>query len=795
MNDDKRFSRREVLVGVAATGVAGYSLGATTVPVAPVLTLSAGFAPKGKYIFQQPLLFQRAHARTVSHTYVNGLGQTITVDANLSTFDGLTGAGAHWMGSTRSLLCAASRRPWANAGGDWLDSNGTAQGNVPFSSSATLAGGSAAGSTNIDVTNAVKWIWSKQHWCAFFLRTNSSGSTQFIGALNPSQQPGKLTVQYSDGQSDVFDCWYTASLRGSTAYTNAQEPLIDFDSSTPALLEFYRASVPDERISTNGKTPVSATLALARQAVSGSNLRIDVYVVNPLVPQSVDPRAGLAAAYTLDSGINANAAVAASLCVTDTDAMGNALDEARSGNAYNPWLPNSNPYGNRSEATFDPNLWTATPGQGDFANVPAPTEAQRNAMYPRRVQTAAGTKLVGNVSRKQGKATQDAIRLVHGNDTLARARGFSPLAPGLGALEFMYGGGDVLNGQSTLMSQTLNTECDLDLLFKEQHIGRVVDGYLRMYVLLGDGWDASDNGNSHQFYAPSGNPSDMGKYPEQLGVDPQTANWRRLDRTGKFPGGIQQVTSGHTAYRRYSDPLRTGSTAQVTDLTGGGYSSTSGIHGYQGRWMFWQGYYKPGTPGPAVGGMALGMEFYDFNGGSGSSIPSQNYIGQNWDASWQSFATHYGGLGFLYPRKWYCVEMRWKMNTLKPYALPAAGTHWLEGGHNVDGFVEWWVDGIPAAKTPLFAHRSSAAIVDWALQNQAGVPFDTTAGSPDRFRGISNVPPDLFMGAASAVFNCYYGGRTFNESNKFVYINGIVCSNGQYIGPMAGVSRANGGLG
>jgi hypothetical protein len=287
----------------------------------------------------------------------------------------------------------------------------------------------------------------------------------------------------------------------------------------------------------------------------------------------------------------------------------------------------------------------------------------------------------------------------------------------------------------------------------------------------------------------------LASIPKNLVLTNQT-RWRRLDRTGKFIGGIQQVSSS-VAYRKYVDPLRTSSQQQETQIGGGAYSSTSGIYGYQGRWMFRQGYYKPGTPGPAVGGMVLGVELYDFNGanqGSSPIIPSQRDVG-GWDATWRSYATHSGGLGFLYPRKWYCVEMRWHMNSTKPYVLPPEGTHFLEGGHNVDGFIEWWVDGIPAAKSPLFAHRSSAAIVDWALQNSAGVPFDTERGGAARLRGMTNVPPELFMGAASAVFNFYYGGRTFNDSNKFVYINGIVCSSGTYIGPMAGVSRDNGGLG
>lgn len=795
-------SRRTVVVGLTATacsgvvstlGDAGIDAGVDDAGLPDAgASPDGGTAPQAKYLFQHALLFQRAHARAIQHTYTNSLGEVITVPGNVATFDGSTTSGSGWAGSTTELLCAASRRPWLHPGGDWVDAQGTSQGDSPFASSSVLTGPS--GSALIDVTAAVQWIFAHRHWCAFFIRLRGSGGAQMPGVLNPSKSPASLEFTNEQGQVERLDCWYTASLRSSTSYTNAQDDDIDLASGTPGLLEFFRAAAPTVRVSTVGTPPVKATLQIPYSALAGIDVRFEVYVVDPPVPTDLTPLAGLAAAYALDEGLMSHPSVAAALKVTDSDTNADVIDEKRSGTSAEPWVPDSVPYGVHSEATMDPYLFTATPGQGDFAQVPVPTEAQRNELFPRRVTSARGTKLVGTMSRKTAKTVGDAVRVVHGDDTLARTRGFTPLAPGLGALEFLYAGGDVLNGQSTFQSVTGSNTINLDLWFKEQHLGRVIDGYTRMYVLLGDGWDADDAGLQYQFYAPTVDAGSLGKYPEQLGVDPKSVTWRRLDRSGKFPGGIQQQTSGHTAMRTYVDPTRATSNEQTVVNAGGGYSSSSGIHGYQGRWMFWQGYYKPGTPGPAVGGLALGIELYDFNGGGGITIPSQNSVG-GWDGTARSYSTQVGGLGFLQPRRWYCVEMRWRMNTVKPYVLPPVGTHWLEGGHNVDGFIEWWVDGMHAAKTPLFAHRSSAALVDWALQNAQGAPFDTVAGSPDRLRGISNVPPELFMGAASAVFNAYYGGRTFNESNKFVYLNGIVCSNGEYIGPMAGVSRENGGLG
>lgn len=746
-------------------------------------------APQGKYIFQQALLFQRAHLKSIPHTYTNSLGQSVTVAGNVATFDGSTTAGAGMCGSTQELLCAASRRPWENPGGDWIDRDGIPQGSAPFATSPLML--QASGVVTLDVSGAVGWMFRQRHWLAFFVRVRG-GSCRIPGVLSGAATPCALSFADAAGATEQLDCWYTASIRRSTAYTNAQDEEIAVDDDSPGLLEFFRAGRPSERVTASGAPPARATLSIPYSAVTGMP-SLEVYVVGAPVPSDLTPLPGLAAASPLDVGLIAHPSVAAALCLTDRDSNADALDEIHCGTASNLWVPNGDPYGVYSEAKMDPYLFTPTPGMGDFAAVPAPTEAERAQLMPRRLHSAKGSKFYGNITRKTAATTQDAVRVVRGDDAAARARGFVPLAPGLGALEIQYGGGAVKNGQSTFQGTTGSQAVDLRSMFREEHAGRTIDAYLRMYVLLGDGWDPTEDGVMWQYYPPTVEDSTFAKYPEELGLTPSALTWRRLDRTGKFPGGVQQVTSGHTAMEVYADPTRASGDAKRTILTGGGYSSSAGIQGYQGRWVFWQGYYKPGTPGPAVGGLALGIELYDFNGGAGLTIPSQNGVG-GWDATHRSYSTH-RGLGFLYPRKWYCIEMRWRMNTTKPYSLPPVGTHWLEGGHNVDGYIEWWVDGISAARTPLFAHRSSAAFVDWALQNAAGQPYDSVAGTPDRLRGISNVPPELYMGASEIVFNAYYGGRTYNDSDKYVYLNGIVASSGAYIGPMAGVSRENGGLG
>ena len=59
---------------------------------------------------------------------------------------------------------------------------------------------------------------------------------------------------------------------------------------------------------------------------------------------------------------------------------------------------------------------------------------------------------------------------------------------------------------------------------------------------------------------------------------------------------------------------------------------------------------------------------------------------------------------------------------------------------------------------------------------------------------MTNVPAANMMGFSEIINNLYFGGRTPNPWDKFCYVNGLVCST-SYVGRMAGVSKANGGLG
>lgn len=201
-------------------------------------------APVGKHLFQQGLLFQRAHVRSLPHTYTNSLGQPVTVPGNVATFDGMTSQGAGICGSTSELLCAASRRPWTNPGGDWIDAQGTSQGSTPFAT-ARAATGQTSGVLTFDVTSAVEWMFRRKHWLAFLVKATGGGCST-PGVLGTAT-PAGLTFTDAAGTIEQLACWYTASPRRSTAYTNAQEAEIVFGDDGHGLFEFHRPSRPNER--------------------------------------------------------------------------------------------------------------------------------------------------------------------------------------------------------------------------------------------------------------------------------------------------------------------------------------------------------------------------------------------------------------------------------------------------------------------------------------------------------------------------------------------------------------------
>ncbi len=768
---------------IAATPGDATPSGPLSVPVNQPVAVPA---PVGKYRFQHSLLFQRAHQKIVKASYVNSLGETVYLpwmDYAFVGWDGKHDSSATTRcGSDNMVLCSISNWAWKNYGGDWLDNSTPtrkSQGTTAWAKSAAIPLGAPAGEVEVDVTDLIKYCDQNKRWYAMYIVV-WGGHLNLTGPCNATAPKSVLEI-VRGGAAESQPLWYACSLTKS-AYSNAQDDVVVVENYNSAVIEFYRPA--DQSVAAT-----SAKLRLRHSGVTYGKPVVSFFLVDPTLPDLTQQTIGIAASYPLDSNILGHANVAAALRVTDATKIEDVLDVDYVIEKGRSWTGGT-AANVRMESNFDPYLW-GTPGQGALAKVPVPTQTQLNQLMPNRAIANGVTKLSGGAAKSAKYG--DTVRVVTGAEL--KTRGIPVLAPGLGALELVYPSMNIKPGQAHPQSWTAGGPFsdnrynpDLEMYFKREHIGRVVDGYMRMYVCLAEGWEADD---ATMAWHPFGNGETWGKWPEQFGADPTKLQWRATDFSGKFPGGIQQLTS-RVAVERYNFPTRKNTadavdTSKVVDYPGNGYSSSSGIYGYQGRWQFKQGFYKANFDGPACGGASIAMETYDFSQNL-FCIPSQSFIGR-WEL--QNYAGFRYGMGYLRPKRWYCVEMRWKMNTLKtPYVEPPVGTHYLESGYVQDGFLEWWVDGIYCSKSDVFAHRTSK-LVDWALQNSQNNAFGTRGA----MRPITSVPADAYMGATTAVLQCYYGGRSALTKDMKVLVNGVVVSNGAYIGPMKGVTRENGGMG
>lgn len=750
--------------------------------------------PTDKYRFQQPLLFQRAHVKKETFSYTSPVTGLPVTDPNFDYYftyvnSGLS-YGATYCGTDRYRLCKNSQWGWDNEYGDYLDNSSPTriqQGTTPWASAAvTPFPNTPAGQLTFDVTQLVQYCNANKKWYAFLLKTTGSGIIKITGPLDTNGFVKSTLEVVRNGATEVYDLWYASSMISSNG-CDVHDDFITVSSSQPGVIEFFRPTDQSGVVT-------SATLKLQHRGTQyGSSMNVQVFLVNPLLPSLTTPVAGIAAAYPLDAGLYSHSSVVAALRITDSMTDADVLDATYfyDRNSGTGWFGGSAADWQK-ETQFDPTLW-GTPGVDAWmASTPTPTAPQLSAMLPHRVQTSDRTKIVGFSSKPNPGVTSvtNTTRVINGADITSR--GYPVLAAGLGALEITMPKVGLPTGTGTWQSVTMGEDgtgregSDHLMHFKKAAAGQVSDGYCRVYAMLAEGWEPGSTPEKLRWNWSISNPAHVGKYPEEVGLSPSSVSWRVTDFSGKFPGGLQQQAGNLYAQYYYPPDQSAGPTVGV--LNANGYSNSSGIYGYQGRMVFQQGFYKDGHPGPCVGGARVGLELYDFGQSSAMQVPSGSAIANNdntagWIAKW--------GMSHMKQGRWYCIEMRWKLNTLNnPYVKPPVGTHYLADSL-VDGFLEWWVDGIYAGRSPLFGTRSALKI-DWMLNLSNGKGF---GADPSYFRPISNVPAEHYMGFATMVLQAYYGGRAPNPNDKKILLNGLVASNGAYIGPMAGVTRANGGLG
>ncbi len=711
-----------------------------------------------KYRQQQPLLFHRYKELVTPLVYTN---KGKAVDTGLVRYNnGVTGS-QYRFGPTRALVCGNDMWPWVQEGGDWLDADGVLHGHKPFATVTWTADTlpSAASTHRLDVSRLLQKAYDEDRWIAMLLRIEGTVWVRTPGSLEKDR--ARVEVEYTDGAVETLQSWVVASLVVNTTATTAMDPYCEFSGLSPLALEFYPPASRKRIIK-------AATLVLPvtmRYAMQGTP-KLGVNLCAPPLPD-LTPQMGAAAAYKQDAGISAMPGYVMHMAlITDSTRNEDVIDVEHCSYQQVPYVPGQPIKPTQHvEGEFDPKLWANDKETLGLASWP--TEQQRLQKLPHR-----------SVGKWVGMTSPDRLRVVHSDDAQAIADGFAPLAPGLGALQVVMPGDGIASGQMWLDGVTKSVQ-DVKMYFPAAKIGRVKDLYMRYYVRLGAGYEPSAE-EANRFHL-LGNSTQMGKCPEDIGVPWSAGATRSIDRMGKWFGGAGQQTT-RTVLRGYDDPLRIkDGTDRVWVDVPGGNGESAGTAGHSGRFWAREGVMDPEAPGPASGGLSIIFGPQDYRSPY-HSIESHRPNALEWSTGWQTAATRFGGIGHLYPFHWYCLEFRFKANTVLPYELPQKGEHFLNAGFKVDGKVEFWIDGVKAGMSPDWAFRSGR-MIDWALQKQYDRPFGTSGA----MRAMTNVPLEDYMGFAHLIGDPYYGGKTPNPRRKVMWINGLVVTDGTYIGPMGDI--------
>jgi len=172
-------------------------------------------------------------------------------------------------GATRNFLNRGVMLPWSNKLGDWLDKNGTPQGEVPFSS-LTKAGSLGDNYLSADVTGLIlKWNLNPETNHGFMIRKNKAYATVFS-----RQAPDELAMPYllletMTGDVRLYPTKDTY-LKKSTYRCLGEQPTLDLNFNT--LIQF---SLPNQLAGVKRATLVLKSIKPVR-----NNAQFDIYAVH-----------------------------------------------------------------------------------------------------------------------------------------------------------------------------------------------------------------------------------------------------------------------------------------------------------------------------------------------------------------------------------------------------------------------------------------------------------------------------------------------------------------------------------
>ena len=394
---------------------------ATPAPVpAPVLSAA------GAYRSSQPYLFTSIQAATIPNRI--GGGTAYNMDR---------------VGVQYDYVDETSGWAWVNRGGDWIDRNGAKQGAAAWVDVAATAGDqSTAADYSADCTAALRAVRAGR-WNAWIVR---GVNAPLVMAGRFGAKPPAIDVKHADGSTATLACRVAALLSSGSA----QPSQGGAQYSLPMAVEFERPT----------KDVASATLRFTiTQRWSGSGIPHVLWnLADP--PLNSDPvTTGYAQAYTLDSGIEADANTIWVHRYADGTATRDVILQ-----------PSDSPLGKIN--WFDRNYWSPHLWQDG------------GAVDKTKLPYVGAGKWVGG-TKGGAKDNDPNWNVVPSTYT---GEGFKPLAPGLGAMRVRMPADTALDGTPIVDGSEVGQNGTLGLNAKlympEADIGLLDHAFVRYYVFI-----------------------------------------------------------------------------------------------------------------------------------------------------------------------------------------------------------------------------------------------------------------------------------------------------------------------
>lgn len=348
---------------------------------------------------------------------------------------------------------------WVTPGGDWIDALGadrtTSTGNNPWATRdlPTLASGHAPQDHNMDVTAALQYVQTNNHWCAFSMRGGYSPRVVAGNFYPDASKRPRISVTYTDTTTEVLACRLTGTTSLSTSASPstvlAEIPLPSPAETKSVFFEFERPSKP----------VASATMYFTcTQQNWGGGLPRQIRLEGILTPATrgvqIATGAAIAAGGELDSGLVGS---------PDVIWIHRYLDSAPESDFM---TAHSERY-SQADSSFSPHLWTGNPGDIDTNKFPYLHAGKwYNGNWPNFWDTwPSGSEGGKNLSKVLSTYTGE---------------NFAPLAPNLGALRTHCDSIEIVDGQDVYSMAGWNI-CDARINMPEPIFGLLDHIRIRYY--------------------------------------------------------------------------------------------------------------------------------------------------------------------------------------------------------------------------------------------------------------------------------------------------------------------------